>query len=289
MASVHRISRVACVCSPLLLIAACVGTHSDALVSKKDWLTPDSDASSDVDASFEALPEDIEKIVATAKGGTPPPTNDASTCQPVDDTFTLIPKARTLSWRACVWTEADGGEAAGAYRSSEGEMTLSESDYKFLVAPLRALRPSSEDHCTEGKPVQAIVMTSPRGVVSYLDEYDACSKKGSYVRGMEDAFRTLRRGAGVHHGGPHPRLSVDGFDRTCSSDSDCEGVSEGDACWSCCENAAVSKSAADAYNAKREQLVAGCDPGVNETCTLGDCPPVAIACVNGMCKVTVNY
>jgi hypothetical protein len=84
-------------------------------------------------------------------------------------------------------------------------------------------------------------------------------------------------------GSGHAPIATSDFDRSCTDDSDCEVVTEGDVCALCsCPNAAIAKSAADDYAAKRQELAATCPPRPGIGCA-ADCADVTAWCAQGSC------
>lgn len=193
----YRLVLALCAGCPLLFAAACEAESGSP--SSNAGVTDagtDSSIETKPDASFEGFSPDITKVVATAKGGSPFPSNDASTCQSVDDTFTLIPQTRVLWWQACL----PAAEATGVFARSDGQKTLTVAEYDSLESALRALKPSSENVCAADKAALTIGMTSSRGTITYLDGQDACSKaEGLYVDGMYSVFQELYKNAGSSH------------------------------------------------------------------------------------------
>ncbi len=141
------------------------------------------------DASIEVMPADTEKVIATSKGGMPDSRSEASTCRSADNTFTFVPSTGELTWRSCSKVGAvDGPDPIWAF--VRGERTLTDAEAAPLVGALRALGPSSSS-CGADKPTLKIEVTTPRGTATYLDDFYACEKRGTYVEGMDAVFHEL--------------------------------------------------------------------------------------------------
>jgi hypothetical protein len=79
-------------------------------------------------------------------------------------------------------------------------------------------------------------------------------------------------------GTPVLPIATKDFDQTCTKDTDCALVTEGDVCAICsCANAAIAKTALDAYNTKRNQLSTECGPRPAIGCGV-DCGQVTVTC-----------
>ena len=153
--------------------------------------TPAVQPPDEVDAATEVFPADTEKVVATSKGGMPLPQSSASTCKSADSTFTLLPSSRQLTWKSCSRVATDDAGALGTWDFVERTKSLTDVEAAPLLAALRALEPSSETHCGADKPSFTVVVTTPRGETTHLDEFYACHKQGLYVRGMDAVIREL--------------------------------------------------------------------------------------------------
>jgi hypothetical protein len=95
-------------------------------------------------------------------------------------------------------------------------------------------------------------------------------------------------GAGGGDGGGHATIAASDFDRSCATDADCRIVTEGDVCALCsCPNAAIAKSAAEEYSAKRQELAATCGPRPAIGCA-ADCASIDTWCEDGTCAAGVR-
>ena len=84
-------------------------------------------------------------------------------------------------------------------------------------------------------------------------------------------------------GGGSTKLSTAGFDKSCSADTDCVAVFEGNACAGCrCDNAAIAKSAEKDYRKERAIREDRC---TNVPPCDADCAQVSVVCNAGTCEV----
>lgn len=176
------------------LLAAC--SSGITKLSEPEASDGGEDASAHVgaDASIDVLPADTEKVVATAKGGMPPPPvqSDASTCRATDDTFAFVPSTRELIARSCsLVVRGDAGSGGESYAFVDVHTTLTEAEASSLLAALRSLEPSAREGCGFDKPTLTVSVTTPRGTVAYYDDFYQCRREGTYVTGMDAVFREL--------------------------------------------------------------------------------------------------
>ena len=73
------------------------------------------------------------------------------------------------------------------------------------------------------------------------------------------------------------------FDQTCSVDSDCVAVTNGNLCGCACKNAALNIEDLDAWQAHYDDVYANCDPTYMPDCAA--CPPMEGYCEAGVCQI----
>lgn len=152
-----------------------------------DASSPGDAGSPDVDAGSSLVPSDATGITVTAKGGFQPPTPDGSECSLVDSTYTLIFSTRELTWKICEYVE-DGPHV---YRT--GQTTISEAALTTVEAALDELRRTTEPRCGADKPSEQIVFRTPKGDVTYYDDFYFCDSTDTtpYISGLDDLIGVL--------------------------------------------------------------------------------------------------
>lgn len=97
---------------------------------------------------------------------------------------------------------------------------------------------------------------------------------------------TTTSGGGDRDGGSDggsQEIHAADFEQSCTADSDCVPVYEGDVCAVCkCNDAAIASSAAQSYDDKTTRLLAACGPRPAIGCN-ADCPESVATCVSNKC------
>ncbi|HEY2510501.1 MAG TPA: hypothetical protein VGI39_06585 [Polyangiaceae bacterium] len=161
-----------------------VGCSSSALSTTP----PTSDAGgSDSGPSGGIVGSDTSKLVVTEQGGFVATGPTGSTCTIADATYTLTLPARDLSWKVCGSTTT-----SGPYAYATGAKTLTDAEYAPLASALQALAVTTKLACGADKPTEQIVVTTPSGDRTYLDNFYHCTDDGKvYIDGLDDVLSAL--------------------------------------------------------------------------------------------------
>ena len=73
------------------------------------------------------------------------------------------------------------------------------------------------------------------------------------------------------------------FDQTCTADTDCMTVTNGDLCGCACENSSINVAEADAWREHYDEVYETCDPTMMPDCAA--CPPAEGYCDDGTCQL----
>ena len=165
-AFVTRVTRSAALAALGLGLAACGSSSNDA-----DPIWP-SNAT--------------ELVVVEGGGGFAPGAPRGSKCPVLGEgSFRLSVAKQRLFSHVC--TES----ADKTYEYVEGEHTLTGEQYQRVEQALQKLSKSEKTACAEDGTSFSIKVTSPVGEREYLDSFNACEKRGTYVDGMGDVFQLL--------------------------------------------------------------------------------------------------
>ena len=98
-------------------------------------------------------------------------------------TYTLIVADRKLAWRVCTNTPSDP-----TVRELTGEKVLADADFQSVIQSLEKVAPSSHTLCGADKSHRTLTITNPAGDETYLDDFYACEKRGTYASNMDGVF-----------------------------------------------------------------------------------------------------
>jgi len=141
------------------------------------------------DAGAGLAPADATKIAISKKGGFAASPPDGSTCRPVDTTYTFLPSTRALSWSDCA--SQDGG----VYTLETGQKTLTPAEAATVQAAVDGLRRATQKKCGADAPQVAVTFTTPRGDVTYFDDFYYCNDIDGrlYVIGLDAVVGELTK------------------------------------------------------------------------------------------------
>lgn len=136
-------------------------------------------------------PASSTKLVAHSTPGFGPWPPPGSTCSVGASTYTYDVATKKLSWEVCQYNPDNK-----PFTNATGSKVLTAAQIDKIVGSVKSLKISTADICGADKPGMTVTVTSANGEKSYLDDFYACQKQGTYVSNIGVVFGAMRDVAG---------------------------------------------------------------------------------------------